>query len=62
MLTTKNYYSNPNLLKKIRIRTIEENQNIDFRKILENSFFGTELSNTNLENTARPDSSVSIQA
>ncbi len=38
MLTTKNYYSNPNLLKKVRIRTITANQNEEFNKVILNSF------------------------
>lgn len=38
MLTTKNYYGNPNLLKKVRIRTTASNQNQEFNKVLQNSF------------------------
>lgn len=38
MLSTKNYYGNPNLLKKVRIRTITANQMDEFNKVVSNSF------------------------
>jgi hypothetical protein len=38
MLSTKNYYSNPNLLKKIRIKSIAEQQLDEFDKVMQNSF------------------------
>lgn len=38
MLTTKNYYGNPNLLRKVRIRTIAENQNEEYNTVVQNSF------------------------
>jgi hypothetical protein len=38
MLTTQNYYGNPNLIKKVRIRTIASNQNEEFSKVVQNSF------------------------
>jgi len=49
MISSKSFYSNPNLLKKIRIRTIEENQQEDFCKVLQNSFFAPESENPNIQ-------------
>ncbi|MBS1492399.1 MAG: hypothetical protein JST55_02750 [Bacteroidetes bacterium] len=49
MLTTKSYYTNPNLLKKIRIRTIEQNQREEFNKVMQNSFISSETENMNVQ-------------
>ncbi|MBN8569843.1 MAG: hypothetical protein J0M18_09435 [Ignavibacteria bacterium] len=48
MLSTKNYYGNPNLLKKVRIRTITANQMDEFNKVVTNSFVNESESNSHI--------------
>jgi len=66
MITTKNYYGNPDLLKKIRIHTLEENKDIDLMKELEKSFFGSDLKsdlkNDETGNSSTVNSHNNIQA
>jgi len=51
MLSIKSYYSNPNLLKKVRIRTITANQNEEFNRVIQNSFTDEkEIVNIHTEN------------
>ncbi len=47
MLSTKNYYSNPNLLKKIRIKSIVGQHLDEFDKVMQNAF--TEQNETVLQ-------------
>jgi hypothetical protein len=57
MLSVKNNYATPNLLKKIRIRAIEQNERENFSKVLQNSFYSFEseqASNIQISNHSNP--------